>query len=133
MLLFIIAIFSLYSQRKEIIAMNVEEFRDYCIALPDATERMPFQAFPAGKSVLAFYVGGKIFCYLDIDRFEMCNIKCDPLIIDDLKERYEAVSKPFNMNPKYWIGIRFNSDMPDTMVKEMVKKSYLIVKGKKRG
>jgi predicted DNA-binding protein (MmcQ/YjbR family) len=92
-----------------------------------------FRRFLRGSRFWLSMCVEKIFCYLDIDRFEMCNIKCDPLIIDDLKERYEAVSKPFNMNPKYWIGIRFNSDMPDTMVKEMVKKSYLIVKGKKRG
>jgi hypothetical protein len=33
---------------------------------------MPFQAFKAAQSILAFYVGGKIFCYFDIEKFDSC-------------------------------------------------------------
>ena len=41
--------------------MNVEDFRNFCLSLPDSSEKMPFQAFKAAQSILAFYVGGKIF------------------------------------------------------------------------
>lgn len=105
--------------------MNVEEFRDYCLSLPDVTEKMPFSAFRWAKDILAFYVKGKIFCFFDIEKFDMCTIKSD--VPDEYTAKYGAVGKPFNMNSKYWMGVRFNDDMPDDMLKEVVKLSYDIV------
>lgn len=107
--------------------MNVEEFREFCLSLPDSSEKMPFQAFRAAQSILAFYVKGKIFCFLDIDRFDACTIKCRPDMIDELKAQYMAVDAPYNMNRKYWISIRFNDDMPDEQIRQWVRNSYDIV------
>ncbi len=107
--------------------MNIEEFRKFCLSLPDSSEKMPFQAFRAAQSILAFYVGGKIFCFFDIDTFEACTIKCNPDIIDELKARYNAVDAPYNMSPKHWISIRFNDDMPDEEIKYWTRQSYDIV------
>lgn len=108
--------------------MNCETFREFCLSLPDTTEKMPFQAFPAARSILAFYVGNKIFCYFDIDKFDACTVKCAPNEIDELKERYRAVDAPYNMNRKYWISIRFNDDMTDRETEYWVRKSYDIIK-----
>ncbi len=104
--------------------MHIEEFRDYCLSLPDTREGTPFEKFPAGRSVLVFYAGAKMFCYFDMDRFDACTIKCDPARIGELKERYQAVDKPFNGNPRYWISVRFNDDMPDGQIKALVRDSY---------
>lgn len=104
--------------------MNIEEFREYCLSLPGSSEKMPFQAFRAAQSILAFYVSGKIFCFFDIDTFDACTIKCKPDMVDELKARYMAVSTPYNMSRKYWISIRFNEDMPDNEIKYWIKKSY---------
>lgn len=88
---------------------------------------MPFSAlFGHGlfgaQSMLAFYVGGRIFCFFDIDRFDACTVQCDLDRIDELKARYMAVGTPYNMSPKHWISIRFNDDMPDDEIKQWVKK-----------
>lgn len=108
--------------------MNCETFRKFCLSLPGVTEKMPFQAFPAARSILAFYVGNKIFCYFDIDKFDVCTVKCTPNEIDELKEWYHAVDAPYNMNRKYWISIRFNDDMADKEIKYWVRKSYDIIR-----
>lgn len=110
--------------------MNVEEFRDYCLLLPGATEKMPFRAFHAASAVLAFYVNGHIFCYFDINKFDECTLKCAPTMIPLLEEQYSAVGAPYNMSHKYWIGVKFNSDMPDSKLRELVRQSYEIVKGR---
>lgn len=109
------------------LAMNIEEFREFCLSLPGSSEKMPFQAFRAAQSVLVFYVGGRIFCFLDIDRFDACTVKCDPDRIDELKARYNAVDAPYNMSPRHWISIRFNDDMPDEEIKRWVRNSYDII------
>ena len=112
--------------------MNIEEFREFCLSLPDSSEKMPFQAFHAAQSILAFYVGGKIFCFFDIDTFDICTVKCAPDLIDELKARYNAVGAPYNKSPRHWISIRFNDDMPDEEIKRWTRKSYDIVSNKKK-
>lgn len=43
--------------------MNVEELRYYCLSLSnDVEEKFPFQQFKAARDVMAFYIGGHIFC-----------------------------------------------------------------------
>lgn len=110
--------------------MNVEEFREFCLSLPGSSEKMPFQAFRAAQSILAFYVRGRIFCFFDIGRFDTCTIKCDPEQADELKARYTAVGNPYNMNRKHWISLRFNDDMPDNEIKRWVGNSYDIISRK---
>lgn len=89
---------------------------------------MPFEKFFHGQhSFLAFYVKGKIFCYFEIDKFDRCTIKCDQETIGELTAVYESVTRPYNGNPKYWISIRFNDDMPDEVLKRLVRHSYEIV------
>lgn len=112
--------------------MDIEEFREFCLSLPDSSEKMPFQAFRAAQSILAFYVGGRIFCFFDIERFDACTIKCAPEWIGELKARYMAVGAPYNMNPNYWISIRFNEDMPDEQIRAWTRRSYEIVSKKGR-
>lgn len=107
--------------------MNIEDFREFCLSLPDSCEKMPFQAFRAAQSILAFYVRGKIFCFFDIDKFDACTLKCNPDLIDELKARYNAVDAPYNMSPRYWISIRFNDDMSDMEIKRNVLKSYKLI------
>lgn len=107
--------------------MNIEEFREYCLSLPNVTEKMPFGAFRWTKDILAFYVKNKMFCFFDINRFDKCTIKCDPMRIDELKATYNAVDAPFNSSLKYWISIRFNDDMPDCEIKSLCRESYYLV------
>lgn len=111
--------------------MNIEEFREFCLSLPESSEKMPFQAFRAAQSILAFYVSGKIFCFFDIDTFDTCTIKCAPDMIDELKARYNAVGAPYNMSPRHWLSIRFNDDMPDEEIKCWTRKSHdMVLKNK---
>ena len=110
--------------------MNIEEFRDYCLSLPGVTEGTPFEKFSRGKfTILVFYVGGHMFCYFNIDDFTSVTVKCAPAEMAELKERYQAIGEPYNGNKRYWISVNLNSDVDDTMLKQLVKASYDLVKG----
>ncbi|MBR5639254.1 MAG: MmcQ/YjbR family DNA-binding protein [Muribaculaceae bacterium] len=112
--------------------MNIEEFREYCISLPDVTEATPFENFSRGRyTILVFYVGGHMFCYFNIDDFRFVTIKCDPEQMAELKERYQAVGEPFNGDSRYWISVEVNNDVSDEMLRELVRKSYELVKYRK--
>lgn len=108
--------------------MNIEEFRDFCLSLPDTYEKMRFSGFfKNADSILVFYVGTKMFCFFDINKFDKCTLKCNPDEIEQLKANYQAVEDPFNLSKKYWVGICFNEDMPDDKIKAYVKQSYDLV------
>ena len=106
--------------------MNVEEFRNYVLSLKGTTEKMPWTE-PEYSSLLVFEVGDKWFGFVDIDKFEFCNLKCDPERSIELQEKYEGIKPGWHMNKKYWISVYFHSDVPDSLIKELVVASHDIV------
>lgn len=112
--------------------MNIEELREYCLSLPGVTEATPFEKFSRGKfTILVFYVSGHMFCYFNIDDFTAITLKGNPQDIVELKERYQAIGEPFNGNKRHWMSVEMNSDVNDTMLKQLVRASYDLVKGNK--
>ncbi len=112
--------------------MNIEELREYCLSLPGVTEATPFEKFSRGKfTILVFYVSGHMFCYFNIDDFTAITLKGNPQDIVELKERYQAIGEPFNGNKRHWMSVEMNSDVNGTMLKQLVRASYNLVKGNK--
>ena len=111
--------------------MNVEEFRDFCLSLPDVTEATPFEKFSKGRmTILVFYVESHMFCYFNVDDFSAITVKCNPLDMSELKERFQAVGEPFNGDKRYWIGVQINNDLKDEQIKQLVRNSYELVRAK---
>lgn len=64
--------------------MNIEDYRAYCLSLgTDVEERLPFTAFKSAQGVLAFYVHGHIFSFLDCDNYCIITLKCQPERIEE--------------------------------------------------
>lgn len=112
--------------------MNIEDYRDYCLSLGrDVEEKLPFAKFRNGEGVLVFYVHGHMFSFFDCNDFRVISLKCQPERIDGLKERHDCIGNPYNESPRHWIGI--NPDTaPDSLLKELTRNSYEIVKAKYR-
>ena len=109
--------------------MNVEEFREYCLSQKGVEEKMPFVnvADRYSRDVLCFYVGDKWFCFVNVEVFDFCCIKCDPVESGELQARYMGVKPGWHMNKRHWISVYFNRDVSDEMVRTLVKKSYDMV------
>ncbi|MCK7554839.1 MmcQ/YjbR family DNA-binding protein [Chitinophaga sedimenti] len=105
--------------------MNLEKFRDYCLSLKGTTEKFPF-----GETTLVFYVMDKVFALTDIELFASANLKCDPELAVELRERYSAVEPGYHMNKKHWNTVVMDGTVSDKLVLEWVKHSYdLVVAG----
>ena len=109
--------------------MNVEEFREYCLSLKGVEEKMPFVnvADRYSRDVLCFYVGDKWFCFVNVEVFDFCCIKCDSVESGELQACYVGVKPGWHMNKRHWISVYFNRDVSDEMVRKLVKKSYDMV------
>ena len=109
--------------------MNIEDFRTYCLSFKGVHDKMPFGKATSeyDRNLLVFYVLGKWFCFVNIDTFDFCNVKCKTEQLEELQDRYEGVRPGYHMNKKHWISVFFDKDVPDKTIKELVKQSYDIV------
>lgn len=106
--------------------MHLDELRAYCLALPEATEDLPF-----GPDTLVFKVAGKMFALLSLDEVPArVNLKCDPERAAELRERYPAVTPGYHMNKRHWNSVSLGRGLPGDLVRSMIDDSYrLVVEG----
>jgi predicted DNA-binding protein (MmcQ/YjbR family) len=103
--------------------MDLEEFREYCLAKRAVTEGTPF-----GETVLVFKVGGKMFALVALDEIPAtANLKCDPDLALELRDRYEQVQPGYHMNKKHWNTVEIESGIPDAELRKMIDHSYELV------
>jgi predicted DNA-binding protein (MmcQ/YjbR family) len=103
--------------------MDLAEFREHCLTKPGASEEVPF-----GPDVLVFKVGGKMFALAPLDEVPpTVNLKCDPDLALDLRDRYEQVTPGYHMNKKHWNTVEIESGIPDIELRRMIDHSYELV------
>jgi predicted DNA-binding protein (MmcQ/YjbR family) len=103
--------------------MDLAQFREYCLSKPRATEGTPF-----GPDVLVFKVGGKMFALAAFDEMPTTvNLKCDPDLALDLRDRYEQVRPGYHMNKRHWNTVEIEGSIPDAELRKMIDHSYDLV------
>lgn len=105
--------------------MDIESFRAFCLSLDDTTEEFPF-----GPDTIVYKVNGKMFALTDIENFTSINLKCDPELVTDLRERYPAVQPGYHMNKKHWNTVLMDNSIPDKLIRGWIRHSYDLVVAK---
>ncbi len=105
--------------------MDIEEYREYCIAKTGVSE-----AFPFDEKVLVFKVMGKMFALCDVNGFVSINLKCDPELAIALREEYEGVTGGYHMSKKHWNSVEMDGSIDAHLIKKWIDHSYdLVVEG----
>ena len=99
--------------------MNLEELREYCLQKPGATEGLPF-----GEDTLVFKVGEKLFLLTSISLGNQFNVKCDPELAIELRERHTEVQPGYHMNKKLWNTVYIDGALTKKQLLEMIDHSY---------
>lgn len=107
--------------------MNIEEFREYCLSLPHAVENEPWTE-PQYRMLATYTVGGKWFCLVDFDK-KFIDVKCNPEKIVDMQSRYKGAFPAWHMNKEHWLGVTLESDVPDGVIKSLIKEGYDTIAG----
>lgn len=107
---------------KKIESMNIEILREYCISKDNVTESFPF-----GDDTLVFKAKGKIFVLANLEGDLSINLKCDPALALELRERYDSVTPGYHMNKKHWNTILVDGSVPDKEILAWVDHSYNLV------
>ncbi len=107
--------------------MNIEEFRDYCLAKKGVTESFPFD-----EQTLVFKVMGKMFALSGLEHQpSKANLKCDPERSIELREEYDGLITPgFHMSKLHWNTVELEMNLPHQLLLELIDHSYeLVIKG----
>lgn len=103
--------------------MDAAAFREYCLTKAGVTEETPF-----GPDNLVFKVRGKMFALVALEEIPpQANLKCDPDLALELRDRYEEVTAGYHMNKKHWNTVVIAGGIPENEVKKMVDHSYDLV------
>lgn len=106
--------------------MNIETIRDYCISKENAEECFPFD-----EETLVYKINGKMFALVSLTGDLTINLKCDPALATELRERYTAVTPGWHMNKKHWNTINADGSLPDKDIFKWIDHSYDLVKRNK--
>jgi predicted DNA-binding protein (MmcQ/YjbR family) len=102
--------------------MDIEILREYCISKNGSAESFPF-----GDNTLVFKVKEKIFALVNLDGDLSINLKCDPALAIDLRERYSSVTPGYHMNKKHWNTVLLDGSVPDKEVFSWIDHSYGLI------
>ncbi len=78
-------------------------------------------------NVLIFKVMNKMFAIISIRGPEGVILKCDPDQVLLLREEYEGVGHRSHLDPRYWISVSLESDVPMAKIIRLVNHSYELV------
>lgn len=101
--------------------MYTDDLRDYCLAKPAVTEGLPF-----GEDTLVFKVGEKIFLLTGIGS-NTFNVKCDPELAVELREKHSEVLPGYHMNKKHWNTVQMDGSLTNKQLHEMIDHSYDLI------
>ena len=85
------------------------------------------ETFPFGPDTLVFKVMGKMFALISLSNPNQVNLKCNPEKAIDYRTNFNAVIPAFHMNKSHWNTVKFNEDVSDQLILEMVNDSYNLV------
>lgn len=105
--------------------LTVEDIRDYCLSKAQATEDFPFD-----DTYLAFRVGGKIFAGLPLEKHGVVQLKCDPMLFDEVLAQHPYVSQAWHWHKRHWIQLNLNDEPPSQEVYRLIDHAYEVVVGK---
>ncbi|MCD7901285.1 MAG: MmcQ/YjbR family DNA-binding protein [Bacteroides sp.] len=102
--------------------MDIEQFREHCIAIKGATESTPF----LGHNILVFKVFDKMFCMMPLepkDGIFWADLKCNPEYTLELREKYAGINHGHVKSTLLWHRITLDSDVPDKLIVKLISHS----------
>jgi predicted DNA-binding protein (MmcQ/YjbR family) len=115
--------------------MNRQELIDYCLTYPAAYEDYPFNDVidDNASTVMRHKVNTKTFAIIFNYKEKLSiTLKCEPLEADFLRQLYTDVNPGYHTNKVHWNTITLGGDVPEDVLKQMIDKSYDLIKPKAR-
>lgn len=105
--------------------MDHKTVEDYLLSMPNAVREYPF-----GEGVAVYKIAGKMFALMDEKKTPInLSLKCDPVLAETLREKYETVLPGYHLNKKHWNTMILTGQLPWEDVQDLIRHSYQLVTG----
>lgn len=96
---------------------------EYLLGMPNTRLDYPF-----GEGVAVYKTGDKMFALVAEKSMPIkLSLKCDPLLAQTLRERYESVMPGYHLNKKHWNTIILTGQLSWQEIQDLIRHSYLLV------
>ncbi len=107
--------------------MNIESLHHFAMSLGEVEETQPF-----GPDNIVYKVYSKMFLLIATDESPLkINVKCQPELALELRERYSCILPGYHMSKKHWNTIVIDGGLSTQELKEQIQHSFELVRGKK--
>ena len=110
--------------------MTHEQFEQFILSLPGVWLDYPF-----GEGTAVYKFGkeddgaGKMLALVQENSKPLrVSLKCDPLLAQNLREKYETVLAGYHLNKKHWNTIICSGQLTDDEIFDLARLSYELVK-----
>ena len=100
--------------------MDFFAFREYVLSLPNVEECTPFD-----DVTLVYKVGGKMFACVDLEHFDRVVVHHSVERGEELHDMYAEIKPAWHFNKRYWSDVSVEGDIPDGVIRTLIKESYL--------
>jgi predicted DNA-binding protein (MmcQ/YjbR family) len=100
-----------------------EQVEKYLLSFQDSKLDYPF-----GEGVAVYKVKDKMFALVNEGSDPVkISLKCDPILAETLREKYETVMPGYHLNKKHWNTILLTGQLDWDEIKGLILHSYLLV------
>ncbi len=96
-------------------------------AMPGATASPAPVPHGRPPPAMLYKVMGKMFAIVGLGTAEFVIVKCAPHLVEMLKETYTGVGHRSHLDPRYWISVALDADVPADEIDRLVDRSYELV------
>ena len=103
--------------------MTHKEVEKYLLSMPDAKLDYPF-----GEEAAVYKVNDKMFALVREGKTPVqLSLKCDPLLAQTLRAKYETVLPGYHLNKKHWNTIVLTGQLSWEEIQGLIRLSYDLV------
>lgn len=107
--------------------MNHKTVEEYILSMPNS-----YLDYPFGKEVAVYKTGtkgsGKMFALIAEGKDPLrISLKCDPILAETLREKYESVLPGYHLNKKHWNTVILTGQLPWEEIQSFILHSYQLV------
>lgn len=109
--------------------MTHKQLEDFLLSFPNT-----WLDFPFGEGTSVYKVGhketgeGKLFAIIaDGSKPLRVSLKCDTILAETLREKYETVLPGYHLNKKHWNTIICSGQLADDEIEDLARLSYRLV------
>jgi len=86
--------------------------------------------YPFGENTAVYKVKDRMFALISEKSDPLrISLKCDPVLAETLRQKYESVMPGYHLNKKHWNTVVLSGQLSWPQIQDLIKHSYGLVAG----